>query len=117
MVKFSISKEEPKECSKVYSDKDENESNLEDSLPIKITIRKTINKNVRIGKYSFDEETLTRALNVRLANLRHTVNQISKILRISRNLAWKWYNFDKFKGKGTRKPKFSEEEKKFLRDK
>ena len=117
MEKFLISKEESKDCSHDDLDKDENDSNSDDSLPVEITIKKTINKNIRIGKYSFDEETLTRASIVKLAKLGYKIKQISKILRINRNIAWKWYNFERCKGKGTRKPKFTTEEKKFLCEK
>ena len=67
MAKFLISKEERKDCSHDDLDKDENGSNSDDSLPVEITIKKSITKNIRIGKYSFDEETLTRAAIVKLA--------------------------------------------------
>ena len=78
MAKFLISKEERKDCSHDDLDKDENGSNSDDSLPVEITIKKTI---------------------------------------INRNIIWKWYNFERYKGKGTRKPKFTTEEKKFLCEK
>ena len=47
------------------------------------------------------------------SKLGYTIKQINKILRISRNLAWKWYNFDKYKGKWNSQTKILKK-KKFL---
>ena len=68
-------------------------------------------KNIKIGKYIFDEETLTRTTIVKLAKLKYKIKDITKILHTNRRLAWKWSNFDKVITKGFRKSKFSQEEK------
>ena len=54
---------------------------------------------------------------MKLKQLGYKIKEITKILKISRNLAWKWYYYEKHEGKGERKSKFSSEEKKFLCDK
>ena len=87
--------------------------NEENSVPIDINIKKS-SKNIKIGKYIFDEETLTRASIVKLSKLGYKIKEITKILKISRMLAWKWFNFKKYEGKGSRKPKFNSNEKEFL---
>ena len=113
MVKFLVTKEKedlPKTEDELVSDE-------ENTLPIEIKIKKSSKQNIKVGKYLFDDETLTRASIVKLAKLGYKIKDITKILKISRMLAWKWFNFEKYKGKGTRKPKFNSDEKKFLCDK
>jgi len=68
----------------------------------------------KIGKKLFDEMTITRCAIVKLSILGYKIKKISEILQIKPSLAWKWSHFERFKGKGERKSKFTEEEKKFL---
>ena len=72
---------------------------------------------VAVYKTIFDEDLLTRAAIVKLSKLKYTVWEITKILNISRKLAWKWANYTNFEGKGHRRSKFNDEEKKFLCEK
>ena len=88
----------------------DSESNNDD-FTIDIKITKIPNKSIRIGKFTFDETTITRIAIVKLASIGYKIKEISKILKISRMLEWKWKNYDKFKGKGDRKSKFNDEEK------
>ena len=83
----------------------------DDSISIDIKVK---SQPVKIGKYSFDESTITRVSIVKLKKLGYTITQIAKILRITKMYAWKWSNYDKFQGKSCRKSKFSKEEKEFL---
>ena len=118
MVKFVLTKVK-KDNSKSFDSKeiDENNSvsNDENSFSINIKINKKENKkNIKIGKYIYDDNTMTRVAIVKLKNLGYKIKDITKILKISRMLAWKWYYYEKYEGKGTRKSKFSSDEKKFL---
>ena len=110
MVKFQITKI-------IYDniknkDNSFDESNLEDDIQYNINIK--IKEKLRIGKYLFDDDTMTRVSIVKLSKLGYSINKISKILNISRMFAWKWVNYEKFQSKGFRKSKFTEEEKQFL---
>ena len=93
----------------------DSESDNDFSINIKIKNKQT--KDIKIGKYLFDEDTLTRVSIVKLSRLGYSINQISNILNVSRMLAWKWSNFEKFKGKGFRNKKFTDEERQFLCEK
>ena len=117
MVKFFVIKEENNNPEKDLSNPNNSDSNVDDNQPINIQINLTKAKVIKVGKYLFDDETLTRASIVKLTKLGYKIKEITKILKISRMLAWKWFNFEKFRGKGTRNPKFSKSEKKFLCDK
>ena len=119
MVKFLIKKfdiDEVKDNNDNISDMENIQPSEENSISIDIKIKKSSNKNIKIGKYLFDEETLTRASIVKLSKLGYKVKEITKILKINRKLAWKWFNYDKINAKGFRKSKFTGEEKKFLCD-
>ena len=74
----------------------DSESNNDD-FTIDIKITKIPNKSIRIGKFTFDETTITRIAIVKLASIGYKIKEISKILKISRMLEWKWKNYDKFK--------------------
>ena len=106
MVKFITSNKinvEPK--------KSNNSNEIDDSISIDIKIKK---QPIKIGKYSFDENTITRVSIVKLKQLGYTITKIAKILKISKMYAWKWSNYGRFQGKGFRKSKFSQEEKEYL---
>ena len=105
MVKFKTSKEIVVENSS------------DDSINENISINIKIKEKIKIGKTIFDEDLLTRAAIVKLSKLKYTVWEITKILNISRKLAWKWANYTNFEGKGHRRSKFNDEEKKFLCEK
>ena len=136
MEKFKIISNE-KKCEKDtiknenQNKKDEN-SNTQFKSPIKDNIINEDQKDIieeeekdddfninikgkfKIGKKSFDDMTLTRCAIVKLSILGYKIKKICEILKIKPSLAWKWSHFERFKGKGERKSKFSEEEKKFL---
>ena len=73
-----------------------------------------IKEKIKIGKHLFDESTVTRCAIVKLILLGYRIKEISDILKIRPSLAWKWSHFEKFKGKDSRKYKFTKEEKEFL---
>ena len=87
------------------------DSDIDNNFEINIKIKNKNNKDIKIGKQIFDEETITRVSIVKLSRLNYSISQISKILNVTRMLVWKWSNFEKFQGKDCRKPKFSDEEK------
>jgi len=89
----------------------------DDNLVVNINIKEKKPKNIQIGKFFFDEDTLTRVAIVKLSKLGYQLKKICTILKVSRMLAWKWSNFEKFKEKGFRESKFTDDEKKFLCDK
>ena len=109
MVKFIVQKEE---CSEESISNNSNQPS--DDFSINIQISKRNIKNVKIGKFSFDEDTITRVSIVKLSSLGYKIKEIAKLLKISRMLAWKWAHWDKYKGKGNRKSKFTEDEKRYL---
>ena len=106
MVKFITSSKINVELKKNNDSKE-----IDDSISIDIKIKR---QPIKIGKYSFDENTITRVSIVKLKQLGYTITQIAKILKISKMYAWKWSNYDRFQGKGFRKSKFSQEEKEYL---
>ena len=72
MVKFLIKKfdiDEVKDNNDNISDMENIQPSEENSISIDIKIKKSSNKNIKIGKYLFDEETLTRASKVKLSKL------------------------------------------------
>ena len=78
-------------------------------------VNKTEKKRIfKIGKFSLDEECITRAAIVKLTLLKYPIKEITKILKISRMLAWKWAHFENFEASGKRKSKLDENEKQFL---
>ena len=100
-------------------DKDNGSFNYEDYNDAEFIINNASNQKrlFKIGKYTLDEETLTRASIVKLTLLNYSVKDITKLLKISRNLAWKWAHYEKFEAIGKRKCKYNEEERDFLRKK
>ena len=102
---------------------DENSHNLDNNLTISeienddLAIAIKIPKKKRlfkIGKFTLDEECITRAAIVKLKLLNYPIKKIRRILDVSRMLAWKWSHFDKFEASGKRKTKLDENEKQFL---
>ena len=84
-----------------------------DDLAIAIKIPKK-KRLFKIGKFTLDEECITRAAIVKLKLLNYPIKKIRRILDVSRMLAWKWSHFDKFEASGKRKTKLDENEKQFL---
>ena len=64
--------------------------NNANSISIYIKIKKSYKKDIKIVKYLFDDETLTRASIVKLALLGYKIKEITKLLKINRRLALKW---------------------------
>ena len=108
MVKFKIEKENDL----IESEKNSNESDLD--ISININIKPSKPDKIKIWKKYYDEQTLTRLAIVKLSKLGNNCVRISKILKTSRMLTWKWMNYKKFEGKGYRLSKFSDEQKEYL---
>ena len=60
-----------------------------DDLAIAIKIHKK-KRLFKIGKFTLDEECITRAEIVKLKLLNYPIKKIRRILDVSRLLAWKW---------------------------
>ena len=78
-----------------YSKQKKSDSN-DDSIDINIKVPK--NDKIKIGKYNYDHNTITRLAIVKLSQLGYNLSKICKILKVS-----KWMNYRNFEGKGFRK--------------
>ena len=84
-----------------------------DGIAVAIKAPKT-KRLFKIGKFTLDEECITRAAIVKLKLLNYPIKKIRRILDVSRMLAWKWSHFENFEASGKRKKKLNEDEKQFL---
>jgi len=84
-----------------------------DGIAVAIKAPKT-KRLFKIGKFTLDEECITRAAIVKLKLLNYPIKKIRRILDVSRMLAWKWSHFENFEASWKRKKKLNEDEKQFL---
>ena len=93
-----------------------NNLSISDNEDDDFTILNKSNKNrlFKIGKLSLDEECITRAAIVKLTLLKYPIKEITKILKVSRMLAWKWAHFENYEATGKRKTKLDYNEQQFL---
>ena len=96
MSKFIIQKDPNINESIISKDDDSQNSNDIDEEKIIINNNSNNNKMYKIGRISLDEKSLTRAAIVKLSLLNYSIKKITKILKVSRMLAWKWIHFEKF---------------------
>ena len=116
MAKFIVKHEDEDKIDENCHNLDNNPTISEienDDLAIAIKIPKK-KRLFKIGKFTLDEECITRAAIVKLKLLNYPIKKIRRILDVSRMLAWKWSHFDKFEASGKRKTKLDENEKQFL---
>ena len=103
MVKYFeiIDKNKKKETDRTLQRNFEgSDSDTNNDFEINIKIKKKKNKDIKIGKQIFDEETIARVSIVKLSKLNYTINQICKILDVTRMFPGNGQIMKRFQGKG-----------------